>query len=140
MFNQVRPINKSFCLQMLCEENYAKLQRLTPHVHDVSTQLQFVNINILEEGPYTQVIELRQQETNLDSLSAGYFKCRIYFDTKSVEVISIGGYEPTPIKVARTPREILNKKWALNYLLEKWLNFQFQSLNQAIKRPQSLSA
>jgi uncharacterized protein YqiB (DUF1249 family) len=139
MFNQVRPINKSFCLQMLCEENYAKLQRLSPPLHDAKLGTPLIAIDILEKAPYTHIIELKQRGTSEPS-SSGCFTCRVYLDTKSVEVISIDGYTPSSAKEARSPRDVLNQKWALNYLLEKWLNYQLQSLNPPIKRYQAISA
>jgi len=125
---------------MLCEENYAKLQRLNSASLGAKAEPLFIAVNILEKGPYTHTIELSQQGANERSASTACFKCRVYLDTKSVEVISIEGYTPPSARKALSPLDLLNEKWALNYLLEKWLNFQLQSLNPPIKRHQAISA
>jgi hypothetical protein len=45
-------------------------------------------------------------------------------DTKSIEVLRIIDHWEAPDFHKTTPKDILNRKWELNYLLEKWLVFQ----------------
>jgi len=122
MLNTVRPINKSFCLQMLCEENYSKLFRLIPKMTQGDFDSTMVRSNVLATGPFTYTVYLHHNNKGENSPKPR-FKCRIYLDTKSVEVIHID--EPSYPEQQRisSPREILNNKWASNYFFEKWLTF-----------------
>jgi uncharacterized protein YqiB (DUF1249 family) len=122
MLNRVRPINKSLCLQMLCEENYALLVRLIPSFKQNSSNT-CINFEILDAGPFTYTLALNNQELGQNTSSPN-FKCRVYLDTKSVEVISIEGHSKPAGRRKESPRDTLNKKWTLNYFLEKWLTFQ----------------
>jgi len=125
MFNQVRPINKSFCLQMLCEENFEKLFRLIPDIELGNAINHHVHVQILETGPFTYTILLRNKEFgNADAHPS--FKCRVYLDTKAIEVINIEG-GALALSQHSTPRNTLNQKWAVNYFFEKWLTFQLQT-------------
>lgn len=133
MLNQVRPINKSLCLQMLCEENFVKLHRLAPSIKSATNTSSLIHIQILESGPYTRLVLIRQRPST-DSLSHTQFKCRVYLDTKAVEVLSIDGIDTPPDQNKLRPRDVLDEKWSLNYLLEKWLNFQLLALNASQQR------
>jgi len=124
MLSQVRPVNKSFCLQMLCEKNYALLLKLTPLLNPcvIHTTLRS---KLLETGPFTHTLVLYHQGYEQD-LSSPQFKCRVYLDTKSVEVISVQGMAFQHSSARQSAKDILNKKWNLNYFLEKWLTFQLK--------------
>ncbi|PHS71847.1 MAG: hypothetical protein COB22_06665 [Cycloclasticus sp.] len=128
MLSQLRPINKSFCLQTLCEENFTRLIRLTPNLGSNNTSGSIIQTEILDTGPFTYTLILR------DKLVPGQtphinFKCRVYMDTKSMEVIQIVGHWQTPNFHKTTPKDILNRKWESNYFLEKWLVFQLDMSN-----------
>lgn len=125
MYNQVRPINKSFCLQTLCEENFEKLFRLIPNIELGNAINHHVHVQILETGPFTYTILLRNKEFS-NTAAHPCFKCRVYLDTKAIEVISIKGGALALVQHP-TPRDTLNQKWAINYFLEKWLTFQLQT-------------
>lgn len=138
MLHQVRPINKSFCLQMLCEENYSRVLRLLPKLQN-TTACSFIQVQTLETGPFTKTILLQQANTD-SNISQTRFKCRVYLDTKSVEVISIDDGTPTQAQTSRKPRDVMNNKWTQNYLLEKWLNYQLHSFRILHSNQQSISA
>ena len=138
MLNQVRPINKSLCLQMLCEENFVKLHRLDPSIDGSSTTSSHIHTQILESGPYTRLVLIRQHQST-DSLSHTQFKCRVYLDTKAVEVLSIDGVDVPPHQNTQGPRDVSNEKWSLNYLLAKWLNFQLLALNASPQQRHPIS-
>jgi len=123
MLSQVRPLNKSFCLQMLCEENFLKLINLIPNFeHD---KISTIQVQLLESGPFTYTV-LLSNYTYEGANSSPDFKCRVYLDTKSVEVLSIEGVMFAQSNHQTSPCDILNNKWSLNYFFEKWLTFQLQ--------------
>jgi len=137
MHHTVRPLNKSFCLQMLCEENYVKLLRLVPKIDLGDFSSSAIQTDVLATGPFTYTAYIHPTGSHTESTKSR-FKCRIYLDTKSVEVVSIDAYLMLNQQQTTSPKDILNNKWALNYFFEKWLSFQLnlsrseQSSHQAI--------
>lgn len=121
---------------MLCEENYAKLLRLMPNIEQKNVSNAIIHGQILATGPFTVTI-LLSQSSQITALSTPLFRCRVYLDTKSVEVISIEGEHSFADQHINSPRGVLNKKWAINYFLEKWLSFQLGLLN--IKQPRQFT-
>ncbi|TXL11025.1 hypothetical protein BMR08_06355 [Methylococcaceae bacterium CS2] len=62
---KVSPLNKSFCLQNVCESNYHKLFSLIPNLRDIDESAQgfsdgkpMLHMQILEQSPYTKTIQL----------------------------------------------------------------------------------
>jgi len=123
MQHTVRPLNKSFCLQMLCEENYVKLLRLVPKIDLGDFSSTAIQTDILATGPFTYTAYIHPTGSDAESTTSR-FKCRIYLDTKSVEVLSIDAYLMLNQQQTASPKDTLNNKWALNYFFEKWLSFQ----------------
>jgi len=122
MLHNIRPVNKSFCLQTLCEENYQKYCRLVQPAEQSHAGTETIKIATLETGPFTRTILLHTQ-----AAPKPIFKCRVYLDTKSIEVIAIDNNKATKAEQYSHPRHVLNSKWRLNYFLEKWLIFQLQA-------------
>ncbi|KXJ48422.1 MAG: DUF1249 domain-containing protein [Cycloclasticus sp.] len=139
MQHTVRPINKSFCLQMLCEENYVKLLRLVPNINQGDFSSVAIQTNVLATGPFTFTAYIHPIASNTRSAESG-FKCRIYLDTKSVEVLNIDAYSIPHQQQTTSPKAILNNKWALNYFFEKWLSFQLNLSRIAQPNQQSINA
>jgi len=139
MLHTVRPINKSFCLQMLCEENYLKLFRLISNIQRNDFSSMAIHSDVLAIGPFTYTVYLHQVTLNAESPQPR-FKCRIYLDTKSVEVISIDGHMMQDQQQTASPKDTLNKKWALNYFFEKWLMFQQGLSSTEELHPQAINA
>jgi len=125
MLQHVRPVNKSFCLQTLCEENYQKYCRLVHSAEQPIFDTGLVKVTTLETGPFTRTILLHA--ANTESSQKPVFKCRVYLDTKSIEVIAIDNNKAEKPQQHAHPRHVLNSKWQLNYFLEKWLTFQLQA-------------
>lgn len=123
MQHTVRPLNKSFCLQMLCEENYVKLLRLVPKIDLGDFSSTAIQTDVIATGPFTYTAYIHPTGSQSESTTSR-FKCRIYLDTKSVEVVSIDASLRLNQRQTTSPRDILNNKWALNYFFEKWLSFQ----------------
>jgi uncharacterized protein YqiB (DUF1249 family) len=138
-----QPINKSFCLEQLCETNYQKLFVLCPQLlsfHDCaigwSAQNTLLHLTVIERSPYTLTIKLSHCFTSDDSTAffAPAVHIRIYCDAQLVEVLS-DYVRPTVARVFSSPaasRDIMDYKWRLNIFLYKWLdhcvkkNYHFQ--------------
>jgi hypothetical protein len=110
---------------MLCEENFLKLINLIPNFEHGIISNAHVHMQVLESGPFTYTILLNDHAFE-DGNSSPYFKCRVYLDTKAVEVLSIEDVMFAQSNHQTSPRDVLNNKWSLNYLFEKWLTFQLQ--------------
>jgi uncharacterized protein YqiB (DUF1249 family) len=123
----ISPVNKSLCLQILYEENYAKLIHALPFLKQPEDELKAshknIRIDLLEKCPYTLTINL-QSLGDSKNLIGPTITCRLYLDAQSVEVLDVNGFIPSLTKFhGDTPRTVLDKKWVLNYFLEQWLIF-----------------
>jgi len=128
MLNRVRPLNKSFCLQTLCEENYLKLKNLVPCFEQHSSN-GLVKTTVVERAPFTYTLSLAFGD--LDKANhISTIECRVYLDTQSVDVISIAGVPALTQQEKSAPKNVLNHKWNINYFFEKWLSFQLTQTNQ----------
>lgn len=128
----VNPVNKSFCLEQLCESNYQKLLRLIPGLltltdaaiglapHDTS-----LHISVLEHSAYTMTIELSHCFCkNKEAFFEPAVRIRIYRDAQLAEVINdhVRASVAVVFKDPGKSRDIMNYKWRLNYFLQKWLD------------------
>lgn len=128
----LRPVNKSYILQTLCESNFYKLFRLAPgllRINKTSSaqarERPTLYLQILERNPYTLTMELTHR---FDSESAGRVepavKIRIYLDAKSAEVLHNTSHRQNVRALQKNPapETILDHKWTINYFLERWLD------------------
>ncbi|NOQ81670.1 MAG: DUF1249 domain-containing protein [Methylophaga sp.] len=129
---KVAPLNKSFCLQAVCEGNYKKIVRLIPDLRYLSGSAQglsqgkpMLHVQVLEQTPYTKTIQLSHfftEDSNL--LLEPAVKIRVYFDVCIAEVLR--DYKRVEVANAITDisrsKDIMDYKWRLNYFLEKWLD------------------
>jgi hypothetical protein len=128
----VNPVNKSICLEQVCESNYQKLLKLIPdlmafkeaaigHAPHHTT----LHLEIIERTPYTMTVELSHCfSRNQDEFLEPAVKIRIYLDAQLAEVLSDHARAGVT-QVFKDPglsREIMNYKWRLNYFLQKWLD------------------
>jgi uncharacterized protein YqiB (DUF1249 family) len=128
----LNPINKSFCLEQICESNYQKLLTLIPnlaHFKDTAIGLApchtSLQLTVIERTAYTLTIELSHCFANntLD-LIVPALRIRVYLDAQLAEVLSDHARAGVS-KVFRDvglSRDIMNYKWRLNYFLQKWLD------------------
>ena len=139
----LNPVNKSLCLEQLCEANYFKLLRLIPGLFNVkqsalgtANRKTAIQIRILERSPYTLTIELNHRfHLASDSPLVPALQIRIYLDAKSAEVLRDHFRSDVHkiFKSAAKSTEIMDYKWRLNYFLSKWLDhclqadYQFQT-------------
>ena len=129
---KVTPINKSFCLQNVCETNYRKIFSLIPNLKNIDDSAQglshgkpMLHVQVLEQTPYTKTIQLSHFfENESEVLLEPAVKIRLYFDVCIAEVLR----DYKRIEVARAindlgrSKDIMDYKWKLNYFLEKWLD------------------
>ena len=124
----VNPINKSICLEQVCESNYQKLFKLIPDLLafqetaiGLASSHTTLYLEIIERTPYTLTLELSHCfNKNL----APAVRIRVYLDAQLAEVLSDHARAGVA-QVFRDPglsREIMNYKWRLNYFLQKWLD------------------
>ena len=128
----VNPVNKSICLEQVCESNYQKLFRLIPDLMlfketalGIAPLHTTLYLEIIERTPYTLTLELSHCfNKNNDDFMAPAVKIRVYLDAHLAEVLSDHARDGVA-KVFKDPglsREIMNYKWRLNYFLQKWLD------------------
>ncbi len=128
----VNPVNKSLCLEQVCESNYHKLFKLIPNLLSfqgtavgLAAQHAMLHLEIIERTPYTMTVELSHCfNKNNDEILAPAVKIRVYLDAQLAEVLS--DYARANVThVFKDPGlslEIMNYKWRLNYFLQKWLD------------------
>jgi uncharacterized protein YqiB (DUF1249 family) len=128
----VNPVNKSFCLEQICESNYHKLLKLVPDLLTfketaigLAPNKTSLHITVIESTPYTMTVELSHCfNKNLDEFLEPAIKIRIYQDAQLAEVLSDHA-RASVAQIFKDPglsREIMNYKWRLNYFLQKWLD------------------
>jgi uncharacterized protein YqiB (DUF1249 family) len=128
----LNPINKSICLEQICESNFQKLFQLIPclltckeKASGFAENNSFLHLDVIERSPYTITIELSHSFSKSGAeLLEPAVKIRIYLDAKLAEVLSDHVRAPVMqiYKNASCSREIMNYKWRLNYFLQKWLD------------------
>ena len=83
-------------LQALCAANYARLRKLLPRLDadnedsfiiDVAGE-QGVAVRVLERGPYTTIIDIKQQTPFALWAKAPHFQVRLYHDARMAEVFA----------------------------------------------------
>ena len=131
IMNKVKPVNKSICLERICESNYRKILRLIPNLLSIgktatafSTNKPDLHLTIIEQAPYTLTIQLSHCfNIKLSEFLEPAVKIRVYLDAELAEVIR--DHARTDVsKVFSNPgmvTEIMDYKWTLNYFLDKWL-------------------
>jgi uncharacterized protein len=142
----VNPVNKSFCLELICESNYQKLIKLIPDLLTLKETAiglapnnTTLHITVIESTPYTMTVELSHCfSKNLIEFLEPAVKIRLYLDAQLAEVLN-DHVRASVAQVFKDPglsREIMNYKWRLNYFLQKWLdhclkkNYQFSTAGE----------
>jgi len=128
----VNPVNKSFCLEQVCESNYQKLLKLIPDLMafeetaiGLAPQHITLHLEIIERTPYTLTLELSHCfHKNQHELLEPAVRIRLYLDAQLAEVLSDHARAGVAhvFKDPGLSREIMNYKWRLNYFLQKWLD------------------
>jgi len=139
-------VNKSFCLEKICESNYQKLFTLIPQITQIKESAigaanvpLALHLSVIDRAPYTLTLELshcfEQHKTHAFEPAVNI---KVYLDAQMVEVIR---HHERPhvfqaIKSARHSIAIRDYKWSLNYFLGQWLdhclknNYYFNNTEQ----------
>ena len=128
----INPVNKSFCLEQLCESNYQKLLKLIPDLLmfketaiGLAPNNTSLHVAVIESTPYTRTVELSHCfNKNPDEFMEPAVKIRLYLDAQLAEVLSdhVRASVAHVFKDPGSSRDIMNYKWRLNYFLQKWLD------------------
>jgi uncharacterized protein YqiB (DUF1249 family) len=132
VMNFVNPVNKSICLEQVCESNYQKLFKLIPDLMafqetaiGLAPHHTTLHLEIIERTPYTMTVELSHCfNRDREKFLAPAVKIRVYLDAQLAEVLSDHARAGVT-QVFKDPGlslEIMNYKWRLNYFLQKWLD------------------
>ena len=145
---KVTPLNKSFCLQTVCEQNYKKILYLIPDIkvledaaQGFSKEKPILHVKVLEQSPYTKTIELSHFfNGEFGMILEPAVKIRLYFDVRTAEVLR--DYKrievASAIKDLGRVKDVMDYKWRLNYFLEKWLDhclkteYVFKQVEEAV--------
>ena len=135
----INPVNKSFCLEQVCETNYQKLFRLIPglmsfdhYAVGYSGCKPALHLRIIERAPYTITLELSHcfdDDKPNDFFLEPAVKIRLYLDARQAEVIRdhARSHVYSIFKDPGQSSEILDYKWSLNFFLQKWLDHCLQT-------------
>jgi uncharacterized protein YqiB (DUF1249 family) len=129
----LNPVNKSCCLEQLCESNYRKIFKLIPDLATVKDKViglapnhTCLYLQVVERGAYTMTIELSHHfDKSPEKQLLPEVRIVIYLDARLAEVISDHA-RPNVSRVFKDfsfCQEIVNYKWRLNFFLEKWLDY-----------------
>ena len=146
--SKIRPVNKSLCLEQLCDSNYRKLLRLIPGLLQIqqdavayAASKPELHLQIIDKAPYTITVELSHRfNRRLSDFLEPAVKLRIYLDARLVEVLSDHARVNVHRAIDNPGRliEVMDYKWTLNYFLDKWLdhclkaNYEFSSEQQLV--------
>ena len=128
----VNPVNKSHCLEQLCESNYQKLLLLIPDLLSLkgsaiglAAHNTNLHLNIINHTPYTMTVALSHRfNKNRGDFPSPAVHIRLYVDAQLAEVLNDHA-RASVAHVFKDPslsKEIMNYKWRLNYFLQKWLD------------------
>ena len=127
-------VNKSYCLQEICESNYAKLFGLIPNLLTIREQAvarlrgkPALRVKITDRTRYTITLELTHCfQDELRTVFEPVIKVRLYLDAQAAEVVQHQGPSPKAHDSFLKAREFMERKWSHNYFLDKWLSYCLQ--------------
>jgi uncharacterized protein len=120
-------------LMALYESNYLRLLQLVPELDRLDGCFRSrvagdcdLYVEILERSRYTVTMSLTYHfETDEGLLVDPDMTVRAYLDGRLAEVLAIGRRQrhPTLRRLVREHREELDRRWRLNVVLNKWLDY-----------------
>lgn len=126
---RLKPANKFRCLQEICESNYRKLLRMIPQLPCLKRRAvahlggkPALYLELKERAPYTVTLELSYcLRHGPQPVFEPALRFKVYLDVRMVEVL---GDCERALRHPRAPTgsEVLERKWLLNYFLDKWLD------------------
>ncbi|MHB1241505.1 MAG: DUF1249 domain-containing protein [Gammaproteobacteria bacterium] len=120
-------------LMALYETNYARLQKLVPHLHTIrgpeaasSAGALDLYLEVLDRTRYTTTLSLTYYfRHDGESVAEPDARIRIYHDARMAEVLGCRDHR-TGVRaggVAGSAGLMLARRWEVNLFLEKWLNY-----------------
>ena len=120
-------------LMALYESNYLRLLQLVPELDRLDGCFRSrvagdcdLHVEILERSRYTVTLSLTYHfETDEGLLIDPDMTVRAYLDGRLAEVLAIGRRQRHPAlrRLVREHREELDRRWRLNVVLNKWLDY-----------------
>ena len=120
-------------LMTLYESNYIKLNYLFPKIRQYNTDKSIkslfgndIHLGINKKTKYTMIISMTYSFEEIDIIEyEPNLTIKIYFDSRSAEVISIGKLNKKSRlrDITYQNKNIINQLWRRNIILNKWLDY-----------------
>ena len=120
-------------LMTLYESNYIKLNYLFPKIRQYNTDKTIkslfgndIHLGINKKTKYTMIISMTYSFEEIDIIEyEPNLTIKIYFDSRSAEVISIGKLNKKSRlrDITYQNKNIINRLWRRNIILNKWLDY-----------------
>ena len=120
-------------LMTLYESNYIKLNHLFPRIRQYDTERSIksfsgndIHLRINKKTKYTMIISMTYTFEESDIIEyEPNLTIKIYFDSRSAEVINIGKLnKKSKLRdITYQNKNIINQLWRRNIILNKWLDY-----------------
>jgi len=120
-------------LMTLYESNYIKLNYLLPKIRQYNTDKTIkslfgndIHLGINKKTKYTMIISMTYSFEEIDIIEyEPNLTIKIYFDSRSAEVISVGKLNKKSRlrDITYQNKNIINHLWRRNIILNKWLDY-----------------
>ena len=120
-------------LMTLYESNYIKLNYLFPKIRQYNTDKSIkslfgndIHLGINKKTKYTMIISMTYSFEEIDIIEyEPNLTIKIYFDSRSAEVISVGKLNKKSRlrDITYQNKNIINHLWRRNIVLNKWLDY-----------------
>ena len=120
-------------LMTLYESNYIKLNYLFPRIRQYNTDKSIkslfgndIHLGINKKTKYTMIISMTYSFEEIDIIEyEPNLTIKIYFDSRSAEVIGIGKLsKKSKLRdITYQNKNIINELWRRNIILNKWLDY-----------------
>ena len=120
-------------LMTLYESNYIKLNYLFPKIRQYNTDKTIkslfgndIHLGINKKTKYTMIISMTYSFEEIDIIEyEPNLTIKIYFDSRSAEVIGIGKLsKKSKLRdITYQNKNIINQLWRRNIILNKWLDY-----------------
>ena len=120
-------------LMTLYESNYIKLNYLFPEIRQYNTDKSIkslfgndIHLGINKKTKYTMIVSMTYSFEEIDIIEyEPNLTIKIYFDSRSAEVISIGKLsKKSKLRdITYQSKNIIDQLWKRNIILNKWLDY-----------------
>ena len=120
-------------LMTLYESNYIKLNYLFPEIRQYNTDKSIkslfgndIHLGINKKTKYTMIVSMTYSFEEIDIIEyEPNLTIKIYFDSRSAEVIGVGKLNKKSRlrDITYQNKNIINQLWRRNIILNKWLDY-----------------